>query len=97
MKKTFLSDETLRYSISKQNLVDDIMTDSYIHLSKHAQDMHERHSDMTDSLVYAMKSRAEHERQQRNQSDKLWLLFAKGLALFVIGYMCYHFIRFLMM
>lgn len=34
---------------------------------------------------------------EREQSDKLWLLFAKGLALFVVGYMAYHFIRFLMM
>lgn len=33
----------------------------------------------------------------RECSDKLWLLFAKGLALFVVGYMAYHFIRFLIM
>lgn len=34
---------------------------------------------------------------EREQSDKLWLYLSYGLGLFVIGYMAYHFIRFLMM
>lgn len=34
---------------------------------------------------------------EREQSDKLWLYISYGLGLFIVGYMAYHFIRFLMM
>lgn len=71
-------------SIAKQNLVDEIMTDSTII--------------PLGTIVYTQSDlqRIKNElKQEREQSDKLWLLFAKGLGLIVIGYMCYHFIRFL--
>ena len=74
-------------SISKQNLVDDIMTDSTIpNCERYDYEEYELQQIARDFLD-----------KEREQSDKLWLYLSYGLGLFIVGYMAYHFIRFLIM